>query len=412
MDSSNLDFLDSAEKHSVSTSYVPLLLDLATSKDSATLAQLHEDKQIEEVVDNLSEALEDLFRIDFPYIAPGSPEFATALIAYRQEYYANQPAQQVGIWAYFPWKHSVVHLPKSEDFLTLRTARNKFLITQEEQDKFYYSTIGLAGLSVGSAILNTVVLSGGGASWRIADLDTLAITNLNRLPGSVCDLGRSKAINAARRTYETDPFLNLELFEQGFDEDHMDDFFNKDGKKLDLFLEEMDNIRLKIISRFRARELGIPVVMATDNGDNTMLDVERFDLEPNRQLFHGLVDENQLRNTSHELSLAERVRLANAIVGPDVTPRMQQSLQMVGTRLPNWPQLGNAATLSGAATSYVARRILAGLPMPSGRYHLHLDRAMDVEYMTDEAATERARLKQDFIDGFNLLYGAEPASNH
>jgi tRNA threonylcarbamoyladenosine dehydratase len=287
----------------------------------------------------------------------------------------------------------------------LRTARNQFLITQEEQEKFYKATIGIAGLSVGSSAVNSIILSGGGGNLHIADNDTLAITNLNRLHSSVCDLGRNKAIIAARRVFEINPYNNITLFTDGLNFDNIDSFLNEKGEKLDVYIEEMDNIKLKIDSRFKARELGIPVVMASDNGDNAIIDVERFDLEPNRPLFHGSVAESILHNVPVQPSMAEKVRLADKIVGPNVTPRMQLSLTRVGTQLPAWPQLGNAATLSGVAVSYVVRQIVTGQEMPSGRYEVNLDALIDPTYHNEASINSRKQHTEDFIQGFKLLYG-------
>ena len=45
---------------------------------------------------------------------------------------------------------------------------------------------------------------------------------------------------------------------------------------------------MKVLLRERARELRMPVVMETS--DRGVLDVERFDLEPDRPLLHGRMD--------------------------------------------------------------------------------------------------------------------------
>lgn len=388
------------------TTHQPEFFNASDPQRCQALQSLKESGKISEVIDAFAESVEDLFKIDFPFIAPPSPEFKKTFADYKDRFYAGDTQVQ-GVWVYFPWRKTVVHVPSQEDFYKLRTARNKFLITAEEQDQFYHSCIGIAGLSVGSSIVNALILSGGGKHMRIADPDTLAITNLNRLQSSVCDLTRSKAIASARRAYEMNPFQEMIVYPDGFTSENSQDFFSRDGKKLDLFIEEMDNIKLKIDARFMARELGIPVIMATDNGDNTIIDVERFDLDPAYPLFHGAVDEQVLRETPANPSLAEKVKLANSIVGPDVTPRMQASLQMVGSRLPAWPQLGNAATLSGAATSYVARRILTGASMPSGRYEVNFDALIDPDYHSDSAQAERKAKKDDFTQGFDLLFGGD-----
>ena len=61
----------------------------------------------------------------------------------------------------------------------------------------------------------------------------------------------------------------------------MDEFF--DG--LDLVIEECDSLDMKVRVREEARARGIPVLMETS--DRGLFDVERFDVEPERPLFHG-----------------------------------------------------------------------------------------------------------------------------
>jgi hypothetical protein len=86
---------------------------------------------------------------------------------------------------------------------------------------------------------------------------------------------------------------------------------------------------------------------------------------------------------------------------------MQQSLQAVGTDLPAWPQLGTAAMISGVALSYITRRILTGQSMPSGRYEVHIDGSLDPQWNTPEAVAQRAQEKEEFIEGFNLVFSEE-----
>jgi hypothetical protein len=146
--------------------------------------------------------------------------------------------------------------------------------------------------------------------------------------------------------------------------------------------------------------------MATDDGDNTIIDVERFDLEPERALFHGALDEASLRGIPERPSLTEKVRLGKAIVGADVAPRMQRSLRLVGSQLPMWPQLGTAASLSGVAATYVARRVLTGAEMPSGRYRVSLDAALDPVFDTPAAVANRAQGTAEFEHAFETVFGA------
>ncbi|MFT3660678.1 MAG: ThiF family adenylyltransferase [Gordonia sp. (in: high G+C Gram-positive bacteria)] len=267
----------------------------------------------------------------------------------------------------YPWRRRVVRLPDAGLFLRLRTTRNRYLITDEEQDRWSSSTIAVAGLSVGGSVLHTCALTGA-RRFVITDPDTLGPSNLNRLSGSVCDLGEPKAVLAARRILELDPYSEITVVEGGY---------RPDGEFLaggpDVVLEEMDDLRRKLELRVEARRRGIPVVMVTDDGDGVMVDVERFDLEPDRPLLHGRVEALLAAGPESLDDPARRVEIAGAIVGDDVADRMRYSLGQVGRTIGSWPQLGTAATLAGAVGAALARRIVIGDDVPSGRAHVRLE---------------------------------------
>src|SRR5690606_11316578 len=112
--------------------------------------------------------------------------------------------------------------------------------------------------------------------------------------------------------------------------------------------EEMDNPKIKIDIRKKARELKIPVVMAADNGDGALIDVERYDLEPDLALFNGRLQKIDLDSVGQEMSFPEKLTLIAEMAGlREATPRMQDSIMQVGRELNTWPQLGTAAVVAG-----------------------------------------------------------------
>lgn len=382
--------------------YKPIIYRNWVGADRDKIKKLTVDGQVDEVVDDLEETWKDLFLIDFPFIDKTSAEFHKTYAKYKSEYLTDAIASTVSV--YYPWRRTLVLLPSRDLFLRLRTARNRFLITDQEQAMFHDSLIGIAGLSVGSSVLYSIIMSGGPKRVRIADSDTLAVTNLNRLFASVCDLGYNKAVISARKIYEMNPFQEVELFTTGLTERNLDNFFSRNGKKLQLFIEETDTISMKIKSRIKARDLKIPVIMVSDNADNAIIDVERFDLEPKRPLFHGLVGEDEIKHFPNNPSASQKARIAVKIVGTKISPRLQYSLTVVEARIPTWPQLGTGASVAGAAACYVARRILTNASMPSGRYEVNLDSQLDTDYFSEDSIAFRQQEEYDFIQGFQLLY--------
>jgi len=304
----------------------------------------------------------------------------------------------------FPWRSTIVRLPGADLFWRLRTARNRYLIDESEQRQWSAALIGIAGLSVGASVLAASSLTGA-RRFRLAEGDTLGPTNLNRLTGSVCDLGEPKLTLAMRRTFEADPYSDIQAFPAGYTPGTADAFIGSGGtERLTVLVEEMDDLALKVGIRVKARAARVPVVMVTDNGDNAILDVERFDQDPGYPLFHGLAGD-LAANPADLNDPIQRVNIASAIVGSQITPRTRFSLTQVGRTLPSWPQLGTAATAGGALGALASRYIACGVPLESGRYRVDLD-----ETLIGAGARASSRWNEldeaGFLAGLKAVYGA------
>lgn len=271
----------------------------------------------------------------------------------------------------YPWRKTIVRLPHSELYRRMRSSRNRFIIRDDEQRCWADAILGIAGLSVGAAALTACALTGA-RQYRLAEFDTLSITNLNRLAASVCEIGTPKLALAQRRVLELDPYSHVDAFPEGYSRDSASAFLGTaSGRdRLAVLIEEMDDIAAKVDIRRQARAAGIPVVMVTDNGDNAILDVERFDLDRRYPLFHGRAGDVAEWPAAELRDPGNRAALVRRIVGTELTPRTRFSLTQVGRTLPGWPQLGTAATLAGAVAAYAARLIVTGEPLRSGRYRL------------------------------------------
>ena len=274
-------------------------------------------------------------------------------------------------FAHYPWRRAVVKVLGPRSFRRLRLDRNRNLITSEEQDRLGRLRIGVVGLSSGHVIAHTLAMQGVCGELRLADFDELELSNLNRVPGSVFDLGLNKTTVAARRIAELDPYLTVRTVPTGVTVEDIDGFL--DG--LDVVVEECDSLDVKALVRAEARARGLPVVMATS--DRGMVDVERFDLEPDRPLFHGMlgdVDPATLAGLSGPEKVPYVMRLIE--VG-GLTARAAASLLEVGYTLSTWPQLAGDVTLGAGAVVEAVRRIGLGEPLSSGRISLDVGGAFD-----------------------------------
>lgn len=318
------------------------------------------------VFDEIYSQLKELVKIQNPSKQISDAEYQQLI----DDQLKSVHVDDFGVWVYYPWSNALVHLLDEEEFVEVRTNRNRNKITREEQSDLKTKIIGVAGLSVGQSIAITLVMERVCGEIRLADFDTAELSNLNRIRTGVQNLGLNKAVIAAREIAEIDPFIKVRIFNDGLQQHNMEAFFSQGGL-LDLYVEVCDGIQMKLTSRFKARQLAIPVVM--DTNDRGMLDVERFDLEPDRGILHGKLDEFIVDN-SITVSDDNRMRIVNSILNFDtLSERMKLSMTEIGKTINTWPQLASSVVLGGAITTDICRRILLGHHKESARYYVDLE---------------------------------------
>lgn len=264
-------------------------------------------------------------------------------------------------WAYYPWRRMVVAILGLRGFRAVRLDRNRHLITAEEQRALHALRVGVVGLSAGHAIAYTLAAEGACGTLRLADFDKIELSNLNRVPVGVFDIGLNKAMIAARRIAELDPYLAVDLVTSGLSPESVDEFL--DG--LDVVIEECDSLDIKVILRQAACARGVPVLMATS--DRGLVDVERYDVEPGRPIFHGLlgdIDADKLCG----LTTKDKVpHVLNILDCQELSARCAASMIEVDQTLWGWPQLAGDIWVGAATVAEAVRRIGLGEPLESGR---------------------------------------------
>lgn len=349
----------------LSNAFLPRIFNINNQNDKHEVQQLIDGQHDIIVIDQIDSQLRELIKIRNPKAVLSESEY----LEQRTAMLNGGSAQDYGCWVYYPWNKKLVHLLNEDEFIELRTSRNLYKITPEERNILLNKKIAVIGLSVGQMIALTLVMERTCSEIRLADFDVIELSNMNRIRTSVTNIGVSKAVVAAREIAEMDPFMKVSIFTEGITENNIDDFLTKDGK-VDVLVEECDGLDVKILSRIKARSLGIPVVMETN--DRGMIDIERFDLEPTRPLLHGLIPENMgdlnaLRNLSNQ----EKVPLLGAMVDiENISDRMRLSLGEMGKTISTWPQLASSVVLGGAMVTDVCRRILLNQFTVSGRYYV------------------------------------------
>lgn len=354
-------------------SYRPLIFRPALQQDATALEALLERNHPITVVDHLHGQLEELVRVLNPSKRFGPEELAEAAVAHLN----GAPAWSYGAWVFYPWSARLVHLLDGPEFAMVRTDRNRNKITREEQAVLAGKKVGVIGLSVGQSVALAMTLERGYGEIRLADFDTLELSNLNRIRSGVQEMGIKKVINTAREIAEIDPFLKVVCYPEGITSSNLNAFLT-DEAPLDLLIEECDSPDIKILARLRCRDLGIPLVM--DTSDRGLIDLERYDLEPHRSIAHGLLDGLDLSVAENGMTPAQKFEYIMTMVGKEtLSTRMKATLPEIGRTVLTWPQLGAHVTLGGALTAEIARKVALGQMEWSGRWWIDLDELLTAE---------------------------------
>lgn len=350
--------------------YKPLFFRTSSKEDLNRLNELKDNDEIAFVFDEIERQIDELIRCRYPM---GTNDKDSEVL--RKQILNNTEISEYGVWVYYPWRKTLVHILDEEEFIEVRTNRNQLKITKEEHQNLSKKKIGVIGLSVGQSIALTVAMERVCGEIRLADFDTLDLSNMNRLRTGVFNIAVPKVVIAAREIAEIDPYINIEIYSEGIHESNINDFLTGNGG-IDVLVEVCDNFDVKIKSRLEARKNRIPVVM--DTNDKGMLDIERFDLEPNRPLFHGLAEGITLENL-HSLSREDKMGYLMKIVNAsNLSQRMKMSLPEINKSLTSWPQLASEVFLGGAITTTVCREILLGHNVNSGRHYMDIEGVINV----------------------------------
>jgi molybdopterin/thiamine biosynthesis adenylyltransferase/nitroreductase len=351
------------------TVYRPRLFRLQRPDDRDALERLLHDTPQVVVADTIRRQVAELIKTRHPDRRLKASEHERLVT----EAFGQHPEVEFGTWVYYPWSQRLVHLLDEADFVELRTNRNTYKITPAERAALARKRLGVVGLSVGQSVALVLALERSFGELRLADFDTLDLSNLNRLRAGVHNIGVPKVLVTAREIAEIDPYLNVVGFFEGVTPENVETFLGQPAN-LDLLIEECDSIDLKIEIRHAARRRRIPVLM--DTSDRGLLDIERFDLEPDRPVFHGLVgdlDPSRLRGLTTE----EKIPYVLRIIGAGtISTRLRASLMEIDQTISTWPQLASSVAMGGAVAGDVARRILLGQHTASGRFFVDVDSAV------------------------------------
>jgi molybdopterin/thiamine biosynthesis adenylyltransferase len=247
------------------------------------------------------------------------------------------------------------------------------LSAEQIRDRLGSTVVGFVGASLGSNVIEGVVREMRPRTAKLADPDYLEITNLNRLQhGSLRYLTRSRASRRdPRDAFETsfvnkaelvayenqliDPYTDWYLYQEGVNSRNLDEFLLGNGQepRLDYVVEGADELGIKVEVRARARQHGIPVLMASDFGHRGQVQLQDYAANPDGTLGYRVPDEVLLHALERCKSSGDRADLfefVRALAGDDFEVDefalwMRQSGEQPTSSV---PQSGAVAQLSGA----------------------------------------------------------------
>lgn len=340
----------------------PLQFPAADDVARQEIARLISDGRASTVVDPLADIADELY--DCRRVGPLHDQQARSLFQRR----ILDGAETFGVWVFFPWSRNLVRYPDVEDHRSLRTFRNRDLITAPEQQTLYRARIAVFGLSVGSNIVEQLIQLGIGGAYLIADYDRVRPSNLNRIRATMHHVGTTKLDLLACKMSEIDPFIEQVHLPEGYTPDSTTELEHFHPT---LLIEEVDDLVTKARLRQWARDSHTALITVGDIGERSVIDVERHDLGPVRP-FNGRVKQEVFdRLVAGQLTAAEERRVLVNIVGPrNLTVRLVNSALRVGSDLAGIPQLGSAASAGAAVASVAVRAIIGQEALRSGSYVL------------------------------------------
>ncbi|HTV18594.1 MAG TPA: ThiF family adenylyltransferase [Polyangiaceae bacterium] len=266
------------------------------------------------------------------------------------------------------------------------------------------AVVGVVGVSVGSNVVEALCRELRPRQLKLADPDCVELTNLNRLervgfndlvaPRSARRDARNafemircnKAELTAHRQNLVDPYAEFFVYPTGVDEQNIDRFLLGDGgePKLDLVVEEADDISLKVSLRRRCRELGIPVLMMSDFGHVVASHFQDFARDPKLPIAYASDDTECQSSLERCLTTGNRDDLFDFVhrfVGSDcMRDEFAQWIAGEGEQpTSSLPQSGATAMVAGGLAGKLVARYFLGHPLPPRAIHDLAQHSLEVD---------------------------------
>ncbi len=187
--------------------------------------------------------------------------------------------------------------------------RNLGWITTEEQEKLKHSCVAIAGLGGAGGFQAQVLARMGVGSFKIADHDTFAMSNMNRQMGAgMSTLGHDKCEVIRKMILDINPQARIEIYQKGIHEENIIDFL----KGAELVLDGIDlyQIEFKRLLFRQAKSCGIPALTCAPLGFGASMII----FSPKGMSFDAYFDLSDKTDNTHKV-LQMIVGLNPALLG-------------------------------------------------------------------------------------------------
>lgn len=350
------------------------------------IKKLEKDLVVYEVVDRYVMDLGELFIIRNP-----DRDFRKSVAQQELiDYVASRDNHYDGKWVYFPWDRRVRHILEEDEFYEVLFSRNKPCITAPEQQLVKNLRVAIAGLSVGRCIAKEAAALGVSHLY-LADPDIVSLSNTPRM-GTIRggEIGENKTLSTAHALYEFNPYLDLKLYPEGVSPENLPEIM----QGVDVFIDHMESLPMKLRAREIARQLNKIVLMATDTDKTPIFDVETPD---NPILFGGRVNDlNRLKSKPEELK--DWINTASEVMGRGNLPtRLMQNFLNVASDRQKYPsQLGMTGSVVAGYMAYFLFEIARG-----NANKLPAFKKVEIEEPNLKDQEEYTAIKREFDKVFN-----------
>ena len=127
---------------------------MSNVEDCKALEILLHDQPNCVVLDEIHAQLRDLIKLENPTVSLSELDYQEK-ISFKLN---GRSFHEFGVWIYYPWKDTLVHVLDEDDFIQVRTIRNAYKISPEEQAELRNKKIGVVGLSVGQSAVMALAM--------------------------------------------------------------------------------------------------------------------------------------------------------------------------------------------------------------------------------------------------------------